>query len=149
MRRPKKEKRMAIDVRGLAPLIQVFDMPASIRFYRDALGFELVQTSPELSANPDDVNWCMFRLQNGAELMLNTAYEPETRPAAPDRVRFGGHSDCCIYFGCPNVDQAYQHLRAQGIDVYPPKVAPYGMKQLYLTDPDGYNLCFQWPAKAD
>jgi hypothetical protein len=28
----------------------------------------------------------------------------------------------------------------------PPKVAPYGMKQLYVTDPDGYILCFQWPA---
>ena len=28
----------------------------------------------------------------------------------------------------------------------PPKVAWYGMKQLYLTDPDGYGLCFQWKA---
>lgn len=28
----------------------------------------------------------------------------------------------------------------------PPKVALYGMKQLYATDPDGYILCFQWPA---
>jgi glyoxylase I family protein len=27
-----------------------------------------------------------------------------------------------------------------------PKVAPYGMKQLYVRDPDGYGLCFQWPA---
>jgi hypothetical protein len=32
---------MAIDVRGLVPLLQVFDMPTSIRFYRDVLGFEL------------------------------------------------------------------------------------------------------------
>jgi glyoxylase I family protein len=30
--------------------------------------------------------------------------------------------------------------------VKPPKVAPYGMKQLYVKDPDGYVLCFQWPA---
>jgi hypothetical protein len=22
-----------------------------------------------------------------------------------------------------------------------------GMKQLYVSDPDGYSLCFQWPAK--
>jgi hypothetical protein len=26
----------------------------------------------------------------------------------------------------------------------PPKVAPYGMKQLYLHDPVGFALCFQW-----
>jgi glyoxylase I family protein len=42
------------------------------------------------------------------------------------------------------VDAAYEHLRARGIDVKPPKLAPYGMKQLYVRDPDGYNLCFQW-----
>jgi hypothetical protein len=23
-------------------------------------------------------------------------------------------------------------------------VAPYGMKQMYLHDPDGFGLCFQW-----
>jgi hypothetical protein len=28
-----------------------------------------------------------------------------------------------------------------------PKIAPYGMKQMYLTDPDGYGICFQWPAQ--
>ena len=33
-----------------------------------------------------------------------------------------------------------------GIDVTPPRVAPYGMKQLYVSDPDGYLLCFQWQA---
>ena len=30
---------MPMDFRSLTPLIQVFDMPASIRFYRDVLGF--------------------------------------------------------------------------------------------------------------
>jgi hypothetical protein len=25
-------------------------------------------------------------------------------------------------------------------------VAPYGMKQMSLRDPDGYGLCFQWEA---
>jgi hypothetical protein len=27
-----------------------------------------------------------------------------------------------------------------------PTVAAYGMKQLYVLDPDSYNLCFQWEA---
>jgi glyoxylase I family protein len=31
--------------------------------------------------------------------------------------------------------------------VKPPLVAPYGMKQLNLSDPDGYALCLQWPTK--
>jgi uncharacterized glyoxalase superfamily protein PhnB len=49
-----------------------------------------------------------------------------------------------LYFGCPDVDGAYRHLKAKGVAVDPPKVAWYGMKQLYLTDPDGFGICFQW-----
>jgi catechol 2,3-dioxygenase-like lactoylglutathione lyase family enzyme len=36
---------MAIEVQGVAPLFQVFDMPTSIAFYRDVLGCEVVSTS--------------------------------------------------------------------------------------------------------
>jgi len=136
---------MAVDIHGIAPLLQVFDMPVSVHFYRDVLGFDLVQTSPKLSENADDVNWAMLQL-NGATLMLNTAYEPEHRPAAPDPARIAMHSDAALYFGCPDVDKAYRELRAMGIEVKEPAVAPYGMKQLYLKDPDGYELCFQWKA---
>jgi hypothetical protein len=32
------------------------------------------------------------------------------------------------------------------VEVQPPTVAPYGMKELYVRDPDGYMPCFQWPA---
>ena len=28
-----------------------------------------------------------------------------------------------------------------------PSNHPYGMKQLYAIHPDGYELCFQWPAE--
>ena len=44
------------------------------------------------------------------------------------------------------MDGAYQHLVAQGFEADPPKVAWYGMKQLYLKDPDGFGICFQWSA---
>jgi catechol 2,3-dioxygenase-like lactoylglutathione lyase family enzyme len=57
---------------GIAPMLQVFDMPKSIAFYRDILGFEVVLSSPARGA--DDFDWGLLRL-NGMELMLNTAYE--------------------------------------------------------------------------
>jgi glyoxylase I family protein len=50
-----------------------------------------------------------------------------------------------LYFSCPDVDGAYRHLLAHGIYVKEPEIAPWGSKQLYLKDPDGYTLCFQWP----
>ncbi len=132
---------MPLDVRGVVPLIQVFDMPASLRFYRDHLGFEVAQRSgPE-----EDCGWVLLRL-HGAAVMLNTAYERGERPAAPVGERIAAHADTGLFFDCPDVEGAYAQLLSRGLDVAPPVVRPYGMKQLYLTDPDGYCLCFQWPA---
>jgi glyoxylase I family protein len=134
---------MPIEIRGLAPLLQVYDMPTSIAFYRDILGFEIVSTS-----NPggDRFDWALLTL-NGTELMLNTAYEDHERPPRPDPARIAAHADTGIYFGCPDVDATYAHLRAHSVDAKEPRIAHYGMKQLYLLDPDGYSLCFQWPAE--
>ena len=131
---------MAIVIRGLAPLLSVFDMPTSIKFYCDGLGFEIVGSDKKPAPHFD---WVLLRL-NGSELMLNTAYDEGHRPRSPDPVRIAAHQDAAIYFGCPDVDGAYSHLLGMGIKVKEPKVAPYGMKQLYLSDPDGYLLCFQW-----
>ena len=134
---------MPLELKGLVPLLQVFDMLAAIRFYRDVLGFVVTERSPALSDNPDHVNWCMLEL-SGITLMLNTAYDPEDQPASPDASRWSGHRDTCLYFSCPDVDGAYQYLRSRSLEPDPPKIAHYGMKQLYISDPDGYGLCFQW-----
>ena len=136
---------MAFEVRGLTPLLQVYDMPTSIRFYRDLLGFQIVTTSPALGGE-DRFHWVWLRL-GSAELMLNTAYEADDeRPPGPDRVRVSAHDDTGLFIACPDVDAAYEELSGKGVKVQPPKVAPYGMKQIYLHDPDGYSLCFQWQA---
>ena len=131
---------MSIEVRSVCALLQVFDMPASVRFYRDVLGFEIVETS---AREGDQFDWGLLRL-NDSFLMLNTAYEQEFRPAQPEPARVAAHDDTGLFFSCPDVDAAYRHLLAQGVDVQAPKVAPYGMKQLYVRDPDGFALCFQW-----
>jgi len=132
---------MAINIRGVAPLLEVFDMPTSIAFYCHVLGFRVVRTSQP----GDSFHWALLKL-NDVQLMLNTAYEDEERPPVPDRDRVVGHADTTLFFGCPDVDAAYTHLRAQGVDVEKPVVRDYGMKQLSVTDPDGFRLCFQWPA---
>jgi glyoxylase I family protein len=63
---------MTLDTRGLVPLLWVYDMPASVRFYRDILGFEIVRTTPPLGE--DYFHWAMLRLGD-AQLMLNTIFE--------------------------------------------------------------------------
>ena len=137
---------MPLNIRGLAPLLQVYDMPTSIRFYRDKLGFTVKMTSPSLGGE-DRFHWCLLELGN-AQLMLNTAYEFDNqRPIPPDPARNAAHDDTCVYFSCPDVDAAYEEFRAKGLAVNPPNIAPYGMKQLGFHDPDGYALCFQWAAE--
>ena len=131
---------MGIAVRGLCPLIQVFDMPTSLRFYRDVLGF----TEVEKSGSGDDVGWAWLR-HGDAALMLNTAYDAGERPAAPDPARVAAHRDTILYLGCEDLQGAHAYLLAQGVPADPPRVAPYGMKQVYATDPDGYGVCLQWP----
>jgi len=132
---------MALDLRGLCPLLSVFDMPTSVRFYRDMLGFEFVNTSdPEPDGHFD---WCWLR-KNDAELMLNTAYERSHRPPQPDATRIAAHGDLQIYIGCQDLDAAKQYLEGAGQAVKGPIVRPFGMKQLFFKDPDGYELCLQW-----
>jgi glyoxylase I family protein len=132
---------MAVKIEGLCPLLEVFDMPTSVAFYRDLLGFEIVRKSRD----GDEFDWALLR-RDEAELMLNTAYERDERPPAPDPSRVAAHGDTGLFFGCRDVDAAYAELRALGVDVKPPVVRDYGMKQMYLKDPDGYGVCLQWRA---
>jgi len=134
---------MELKIGGLCPLLQVFDMPASIRFYRDVLGFKVVSPVPD----DDACDWVLLDL-DGSELMLNTAYESGSRPAKLAPVRTASHRDTALFFDCADVDEACAALRLQGLDVSDPVVRDYGMKQLHLTDPDGYEICLQHPVDA-
>lgn len=138
---------MPIATRGMAPLLFVFDMPASIHFYRDVLGFEVASTSKPDQPG-DDFGWCLLRF-GGGELMLNTAYDEGERLPAPDPERVASHRDTTLYFACEDLDGAYRHLLAHGVQATEPEVAYYGMKQLYARDPDGFGICFQWPATPE
>ena len=139
---------MAIEIWGMTPLLQVFDMPASLHFYRDLLGFEVVEHSPVWDTPnhaADHVDWVWLR-RGTVDLMLNTAYERDSRPHSPDPARVAAHDDTALYFDCPDIDGTFFYLQGCGLDVQPPVVRHYGMKQLSLIDPDGYHLCFQWKA---
>jgi glyoxylase I family protein len=132
---------MPTRIDGMTPLLQVFDMRRSLAFYRDILGFEVVSDS----GDGDDSDWVWLRL-DGVDLMLNVQYERDSVPAEPPAERARWHNDTCLYFGCPDPDAAYDLLAAKGVPLDPPSTASYGMRQLYLSDPDGYNVCFQCTA---
>jgi len=129
---------MRVETQGMTPLIQVFDMQKSLEFYCGILGFELL----EKAGPANDIGWAMLKL-NEVYLMLNTLYEMHDRPKTPDPDRMKAHGDTCLYFRCVDPDEIYEHIIQTGIAAEKPKIAPYGMKQLYILDPDGYSICFQ------
>jgi glyoxylase I family protein len=136
---------MTFEIAGLCPLLQVFDMLESVRFYEKYLGFEVIAKSPLIEQPYVHFNWAQLK-RGSIELMLNTAYEGADRPASREPARVAVHDDTILYFGCPDVDSAYRQLTDAGLALDPPKVAPYGMRQLYFRDPDGYAICLQWQA---
>lgn len=127
---------------GCVPLLQVFDMRRSLAFYRGALGFETLQQAPA----GDSPDWVLLG-KDGVEVMLNTQFETGERPDHEDPARSTSHADTTLFVGCRELDAAFAALRAQGVDVDPPVVRAYGMRQLALRDPDGYGLCLQWRAE--
>jgi uncharacterized glyoxalase superfamily protein PhnB len=120
-----------VAVGEIVPLLFVADIQRSVEFYCGALGFDLAQTW----APDGKLAWCRMERGNSA-LMLQQACE-EDGPAA------GRGRGVSFYFLCDNADVLCDEFRAAGLALDTPKVAFYGMNQLFVKDPDGYELCFQ------
>ena len=130
------------NISGVTTLLEIFDMGRSVAFYR-VLGFEVLAHWPD--ARPDEPwDWVRLRL-GGAELMLNTRYEFDERPAAPDSARSAGHADTELFFGCADLDAVCEGFRHSGLNVPEPETTFYGTRLVRLTDPDGFVICFQSP----
>lgn len=131
---------MTIGTYEIVALLQVYDMAASLRFYRDGLGFTVAEQSP----GGEDCDWVLLKLER-AQLMLNTAYEKSNRPYQPDKERMLAHKDTSLYFLCPDIEIVYQQFTGAGLIVEKPAVTKYNFKALNLEDPDGFSLCFHSP----
>jgi catechol 2,3-dioxygenase-like lactoylglutathione lyase family enzyme len=131
-----QEKLMAVAehsavVRQIWPLLLVRDIERSVEFYRDRLGFKLAGQAEAQGK----MFWCRLE-RGGASLMLQQA-ESEDGPAE------GRGRGVAFYFICDDADAMHADLSSRGLQLDPPKVAYYGMKQLFVPEPDGYSLCFE------
>lgn len=132
-------KTKPIEVKGLAPMLSVFNMPSSIRFYRDLLGFDLVENSGPTDRE-DNYDWALLRL-NKTELMLERRSGKCCQPAGDATALLNRH-DMAIYFSCSDLNEIYRYLKEKDIDIEEPSVTDHGFKALYLRDPDGFPLVF-------
>jgi len=123
------------EVQAVWPLLFVEDIEKSIAFYRDRLGFELVGEAKDAG----QVFWARLK-RGGASIMLQ-----QTEPGAEDEEGLPGQrgQGVAFYMICSDANAMYDELMQRGLDIDPPTMAPYGMNQLFVPEPDGYALCFE------
>lgn len=122
-------------VHQMWPLLAVQDIAVSIGFY-ESLGFVVVGRADIDGA----VYWCRVE-RGGASLMLQQADDDDGAPASWGR-------GVSFYLVCDDADAVHAECVARGIAVAPVSIADYGMKQVFVPEPDGYTLCFESPVVA-
>jgi catechol 2,3-dioxygenase-like lactoylglutathione lyase family enzyme len=115
------------------PLFVVSDMHASLAVYCDGLGFRVVGAAE----SDGSVYWC--RLERGGVCLMLQRPDPGVEPLP---------SSDAHYFICDDADLIFEELLARGVDVTPPELAYYGMKQVTVPEPDGRTIVFESPTEA-
>jgi len=130
---------------GMTPYFEVFDMNASIAFYRDLLGFDLLYASPEVETAEGRFPHFARVARGKAELMLNTAYDANRRPPDRSEARWAGCRFLHLYVDCDDVPALYAELTGRGLQTDPPATTEYGYLGFWAADPDGHQIMFHQP----
>ena len=128
---------MAADPRitCFAPQLLVDDLDGAIAFYRDVLGFAF---------GPPWRGFYAIGARDGFELHLKCA--PKT---AEDRVNRHEQGHLDIYAGVAGVDALYEACMAKGATILKPLApTPWGTRDFYLQDPEGYIVAFGEPVST-
>ncbi len=115
------DRRLALKMNRLIPMLPVKSMPASIEFYQK-LGFSVEQRN-------DQWGWAMLRFDE-CRLMVDQSINLH-RDAPRQSV---------IYLFPDNIVQYHERLRQEGVAVPELNSTFYGMTEFRLDDPDGNRL---------
>jgi catechol 2,3-dioxygenase-like lactoylglutathione lyase family enzyme len=120
---------------GMGITLGVSDLARSLAFYRDTLSFEVIDSGPSGAV----------LAYGGGRLLLR----PRSDMSPADRRAINLHIEV------PDVEAAYQELRAKGVEfAHKPRVLSRGDKlELWAArffDPDGYGIALtQWRDRQD
>lgn len=133
------------ELTGVTPYFEVFDMTASVAFYRDVLGFNVVFASPEVETAEGRFSHFVRVGLGSIDLMLNTAYDSNERPLERSEARWAGCRHTHLYIDCDDVPALYAVMVARGLQAEPPAPTLYGYLAFHARDPDGFRLVFHQP----
>jgi len=121
----------AATLSGIAPIVPVRNLAASLRFYGDALGFRILQQNPGNSA---------ALIERGAvRLMLLRVGQLKALEATREHLS--------AYVWVSDLDALWSEMapalsRLPEHRVRPPFRQPYGVREFHVKDPDGFLIFF-------
>ncbi|MEW9702398.1 DinB family protein [Paenibacillus sp. SI8] len=121
-------------------LLKVASMRSSLDFYRDQLGWELLDTDVGeghvmLSILPD----YLVVLTEAAH--SETYHEISLSKWLADNAHRPSHGDS-FYIKATSVSQVEQQLRGRGLENFAYEVDPGSVRKLYVPTPDGYRVIY-------
>ena len=119
------------EIRDARPVLLVRDIDATLRYYRDRLGFDTTAFGdpPTFGSARRGGATVLFALHDDArEIVPNWRLRPQTWN---------------VYIEVSDVDALYDELRDREATIdYDPYDAPHGFREFGTQDPDGYDVAF-------
>lgn len=127
------------EIGGISPLFIVSDVPSSLAFYRDRLGFEITFQGPA----PDDIFFGI--VQRGGAMIMFKDVGVEPVPNYTRDVKKGiARWDAYVYV--PDPDALAAEFSSRNVEFFEPlKDTHDGLRGFELKDINGYVLFFGRP----
>ena len=124
------------DITGIAPFFIVKNVPATLAFYRDRLGFEITFQGPE----PGDIFFGI--VQRGAAMIIFKEVGVEPVPNCTRDIK-QGIARWDAYVNVPDPDALAAEFATRGVDFFTPlNDTDDGLRGFELQDVNGYILFF-------
>ena len=123
-------------VSGISPFFIVNDVPTSLAFYQDKLGFEITFQGPE----PDDIFFGIVR-RGGAEILMKSIGVAPVPNYTRDIKQGIARWDAFVFV--PDVDTLAAEFTSRDVEFFEPlRDTDDGLRGFELKDADGYLLFF-------
>jgi len=127
------------EISAISPFLIVNDVPASLAFYRDRLGFEITFQGPA----PDDIFFGIVR-RGGAQILLKAVGVPPVPNYTRDVKKGIARWDAFVYV--PDPDALAAEFASRNVEFCEPlEDTDDGLRGFALKDGDGYVLFFGRP----
>jgi catechol 2,3-dioxygenase-like lactoylglutathione lyase family enzyme len=115
--------------RVAATVFFVRDLARCLTFYRDTLGLQVTESTPERAA---------FHMENVYFLLLEVSAAAHMISEEANALKIEGGPRVLLAAGVEDVNAAYEALKAKGVTfLRPPTNQPWGLRTAYFADPEG------------